>query len=278
MSAMNTTKTLSRVSNSSVLRNLNAILTIAYRDVMKFLRDPARLVGTFIFPLFFVGVLGGSLQANLGAGVGYNLLDVTFTGIFAMTLFQSTSQGIISLIEDRENDFSQEIFIAPISRYAIVFGKIAGESLVALAQGVAIVLFAVVAQVTLSPVRLLGLALTGIVACLLGGAFGIMLIGNFNSQRVANQILPYLIFPQFFLAGIFYPVRTLPWYLDILSRLSPLRYAVDFTRNLFYAPGSPEYDRVVLAGPALNLTVLAVMFVIFLVIGTALFVRRERNR
>ena len=259
------------------MRNFNAILTIAYRDVMKFVRDPARLVGTLIFPLFFVGVLGGSLQANLGTGVGYNLLDVTFTGIFAMTLFQSTSQGIISLIEDRENDFSQEIFIAPISRYSIVFGKIAGESLVALAQGLAIVLFAVVANVSLTPARLIGLIPTAIVSCLLGGAFGIMLIGNFNSQRVANQILPYLIFPQFFLAGIFYPVRLLPWYLDILSRLSPLRYVVDFARSLFYT-GSADYGKVVLASPALNLAVITAMFLLFLVVGTALFVRRERNR
>jgi ABC-2 type transport system permease protein len=222
-------------------------------------------------------VLGGSLQANLGSGVGYNLLDVTFTGIFAMTLFQSTCQGIISLIEDRENDFSQEIFIAPISRYSIVVGKIVGESLVALAQGVAIVLFAVLARVSLTPTRLLGLLPTAAVACLLGGAFGIMLIGNFNSQRVANQILPYLIFPQFFLAGIFYPVRTLPLPLDILSRISPLRYAVDFARGLFYT-GSREYDSVVLASPALNLTVVAAMFMIFLFVGTAFFVRRERNR
>jgi ABC-2 type transport system permease protein len=204
-------------------------------------------------------------------------LDVTFTGIFAMTLFQSTCQGIISLIEDRENDFSQEIFIAPISRYSIVVGKIVGESLVALAQGVAIVLFAVLAHVSLTPTRLLGLLPTAAVACLLGGAFGIMLIGNFNSQRVANQILPYLIFPQFFLAGIFYPVRTLPLPLDILSRISPLRYAVDFARGLFYT-GSREYGSVVLASPALNLTVVAAMFMIFLFVGTAFFVRRERNR
>jgi ABC-2 type transport system permease protein len=194
-----------------------------------------------------------------------------------MTLFQSTSQGIISLIEDRENDFSQEIFIAPISRYTIVFGKIVGESLVALAQGIAIVLFAVLASVSLTPERLFGLLPTAAVSCLLGGAFGIMLIGNFNSQRVANQILPYLIFPQFFLAGIFYPVRTLPWYLDILSRLSPLRYVVDFARSLFYT-GSAEYDQIVLASPAVNLVVSAAMFAVFLVVGTALFVRRERNR
>jgi len=259
------------------MRNFNAIVTIAHRDLMKFLRDPTRIVGSLIFPLFFIGVLGGSLQSNLGAGAGYNLLDATFTGIFALTLFQSTTQGIISLIEDRENDFSQEIFVAPISRYSIIFGKILGETIVSLVQGASIVLFAVVGGVNLSAAQLAGLAPVAIIACLLGGAFGVVLLGNFSSQRVANQILPYLIFPQFFLAGIFYSVKILPLPLDILSRLSPLRYAVDLTRDVFYA-GHPDYDKVVLAGPLTNLFVIAVMFVVFLVVGTAFFVRRERNR
>jgi ABC-2 type transport system permease protein len=259
------------------MRNLNAVVTIAHRDLLKFLRDPGRIVGSLVFPLFFIGVLGGSLQANLGQGAGYNLLDATFTGIFALTLFQSTTQGIISLIEDRENDFSQEIFVAPISRYAIIFGKILGETLVSLAQGASIVLFAVVGGVNLSPARLLALVPAAILSCLLGGAFGVVLIANFGSQRVANQILPYLIFPQFFLAGIFYSVKTLSLPLDILSRISPLRYAVDLTRDVFYA-GRPDYEKVVLAGPLLNLVVIAAMFVVFLVVGTALFVRRERNR
>jgi len=33
------------------MNNLNAILTIAYRDFLKFVRDRARLVSTFIFPV-----------------------------------------------------------------------------------------------------------------------------------------------------------------------------------------------------------------------------------
>ncbi len=259
------------------MRNLNAILTIAHRDLMKFLRDPARIVGSLIFPLFFIGVLGGSLQSSLGEGAGYNLLDATFTGIFALTLFQSTTQGIISLIEDRENDFSQEIFVAPISRYAIIFGKILGETIVSLVQGASILIFAAVGGISLSLPLLLALVPVAIIACLLGGAFGVVLLGNFSSQRVANQVLPYLIFPQFFLAGIFYSVKNLSLPLDILSRLSPLRYAVDLTRNVFYA-GSPDYDKVVLADPLTNLLVIAVMFVVFLVVGTTFFVRRERNR
>ena len=39
------------------------VLAIAYRDPLKFLRDPARMASTFVFPLIFIGALGGSLQA-----------------------------------------------------------------------------------------------------------------------------------------------------------------------------------------------------------------------
>jgi ABC-2 type transport system permease protein len=262
---------------SVLSREAAAIATIAYRDVLKFFRDPARLVSTFIFPLLFIVALGGSLQANLGASLGFSLITYTFTGVYAMTLFQSATLGIISLIEDRTNDFSQEMFVAPVSRYAIIFGKILGESLVALTQGVAIVAFGLVAGVPLTAGSVIWLLPAGIAACLLGAGFGLILISFFQTERSANQVFPFLILPQFFLAGVFSPIRRMPWYLDILSKLSPMRYAVDLTRNAFYV-GRPEYHLVVLQSPLLNLAIISAMFVVFLVLGTALFVRSERNR
>ena len=62
-----------------------------------------------------------------------------------------------------------------------------------------------------------------------------------------------------------------------MSLLSPLRYAVDLMRGIFYW-GQPEYDRIILASPLVNLGVIGASFTIFLVIGTFLFVRSERNR
>ncbi len=147
-------------------RQLDAILTIAYRDVLKFLRDPIRIVASFAFPVIFVVVLGGSLQGNLGEAAGYNFLVFTFTGVLAQTVFQSAALGLVSMIEDRENDFSQEVFVAPISRYAIVFGKIAGEALVALAQGLGLVVLALLLRVPLSPAQLLALLAAAVVAAL----------------------------------------------------------------------------------------------------------------
>ena len=123
------------------MNNLNAIITIAYRDFTKLLRDRGRMVATFIFPFIFIGVLGNSLQSNLGDKAGYNFLLFTFIGVIGQTLFQSTASGVISLIMDRENDFSQELFVSPVSRYAIILGKIVGESVVSFFQVVGITIF-----------------------------------------------------------------------------------------------------------------------------------------
>jgi ABC-2 type transport system permease protein len=257
--------------------DLNAILALAYRDLLKFVRDRTRLVSTFIFPFIFIIAMGGSLQASFGSGLGFNFMTFIFTGVFAQTLFQSSTLGIVSIIDDRENDFSQEIFVSPISRYAIVFGKILGESLVALAQGVGIILLGVVIGVPISVVQVGVLLVVGMVVCLLGGAFGLIIVSNLKSRRSADQIFNFVMLPQFFLGGVFAPIKQLPIYLDVLSRISPMRYAVDLTRSLFYT-GQTEYSSVVLAGPIFNIVVIGAAFAAFMVAGTFLFVRNETNR
>ncbi len=259
------------------MREVYAIITIAYRDLLKLLRDPARLISTFILPLFFIIILGGSMQANVGEGLGYNYLTFTFTGVYAQTLFQSAAMGIISLIDDRENDFSQEIFVSPISRYSIILGKIVGETLVALTQGVGILVFGFAAGVTFSVSQVLALVWVGVMVCLFAAAFGVIVLSNLPTRRTADQVFPFIMLPQFFLAGVFNPIRVLPWYLDILSKVSPMRYAVDLTRGIFYA-GQSDYSKVVLQGPVINLGIMTAAFLMFLVVGTFLFVRNERNR
>jgi len=221
------------------MNELNAIAAIAERDLFKFLRDRARLIGAFVFPFLLMFLMGGTLQLNLGKAAGFNFIGFTFTGVLGMTIFQSASQGIASLLEDRQNDFAQEIFVSPISRYSIVIGKIIGESMVALAQAAPLILFAIVLRVPLTALDIL--------------------------------------LPQFFLAGVFNPINVLPWYLEILSLISPLRYVVDLFRGVVYM-GRPEYHKVVLLDPEINLMVMALMFAVFIVTGTALFVRRETNR
>jgi len=259
------------------MSELSAILVIAHRDFVKLLRDRARIVADFALPLLLIALLGPALQAGFGSPGGLNLQTFVFTGVLAQTVWQSAALGVISLIADRDEDFSQEIFVSPISRYSIVVGKILGESLVALPQAVAIVAVGLVLGVPLSLATVVALVPVICVIAAFGGAFGILVLSNLGSQRTANQVFPFVMLPQFFLAGVFNPLHTLPWFLDLLSRVAPMRYAVDLLRNVYYDL-EPAGLRADVSNAPANLTIIAAMFGVFLVSGTALFVRSERNR
>ncbi len=255
---------------------LQAVLAIAQRDLTKFARDRTRLLSSLVFPFIFIGLIGGTF-APFGSRLGVGITAYVFTGVLIQTMFQSSAQGILSLLDDRLNDFSQEMFIAPISRYSIVVGKIAGESLVALVQGAGIIAFGILLGVRPGVLPFLLLVPVAAAACLVGGAFGLLLLTFVNSRRAADLIFPFVFLPQFFLAGAFTPIKGLPPTLETLSRLAPMRYPIDLGRNLFYA-GSPEFNKVVLDPSLLDLTVMAAMFAVFVTVGTSLFVRQERNR
>jgi ABC-2 type transport system permease protein len=256
----------------------SAIAAIAHRDFVKLLRDRVRLVSELAFPLILIVLLGPALQAGFGSPGGLDLTTFVFTGVLAQTIWQSAALGLISLIADREEDFSQEIFVSPVSRYSIVAGKIIGESLVALptALGVLVMGFIIGAPLTLAV--LIALIPLSLVIAVYGGAFGLLILANISSQRTASQIFPFVMLPQFFLAGVFNPVHDLPAPLAVLSALSPMRYAVELTRNIFYGLQGGAVPAPEVTPFEVNVAVIAVSFVAFIAVGTLLFVRAERNR
>ena len=86
-----------------------------------------------------------------------------------------------------------------------------------------------------------------------------------------------LVFPQMFLSGALIPSANSTGLLGILSKLMPMTYSIDLARNIFYA-GKPEYAFAVLHPFWLDLRITVAVCVVFIVVGTAMFVRRDRNR
>src|SRR6267142_168354 len=168
-------------------------------------------------------------------------------------------RDLIKLLRDRTRivaDFSFPLIFIGIlgTTLQVAFGVILG------------VPFSLPVIVSLLPALLL--------IAIYGGAFGVLVLSRLDNQRQANQIFPFVMLPQFFLAGVFNPIMNLPLPLEILSRLSPMRYAVDVMRDIFYT----GTQGVALESLSTNLIIIAVEFVLFMVIGTAGFVRAERNR
>src|SRR2546423_319224 len=122
------------------------------------------------------------------------------------------------------------------------------------------------------PLIFIGILGTSLQAGFGSQAGGLNLLANLSSQRAANQIFPFVMLPQFFLAGIFNPIQNLPLPLDILSHLAPMRYAVDLLRDAFYGSTS----NVVLLDAASNLAIIGGLFVGVMGPGPVLVVCSER--
>ena len=266
-----------RTVAARLLPELWAVAAIAQRDVTKLLRDRPRLTVNLAFPLLLVAGLGSLLQPTVGRVTGLSAVTLAFTGVLAATLFQSTAAGMISIAEDRETDFSRTLFVAPVSRLALVTGKIAGETLVACCQGACVVAFAAAIGVRISAGQLASLAAPCLVCCLLGGAFGLATVATLPNQRSAMDVFQFLIMPQYVLGGVLVPLRGVSRPLDLLSAAMPLRYAVDLVRAAFYQ-GTAGYQRVVADSPVTSIAVTGGLFAVLLVTGALVFDYRERTR
>jgi ABC-2 type transport system permease protein len=256
---------------------VSALLSIAQRDISKFLHDRARLAVSLAFPLIVIAGLGGVLGPVLSRVPGLDAMTFAFTGVLAATLFQSAAMGMISLIEDRETDFSREMFVSPVRRITIVAGKVVGESAIALCQGAAVVVVAPLLGIRPSAMQLVALLPAAIACCLCGAAFGLVTLVALPSRRTAQHVFSFLILPQFALSGVLAPLHGLSPLLNVLADVMPLRYAADLMRVAFYA-GTPNYAASVNGNPAIDLLVVSGFTCACLAVGSVVFARSERTR
>jgi ABC-2 type transport system permease protein len=262
---------------STMAREMNATFAIAWREVLRAFKSPLSLAFTVIFPILFIGVLGGSISANLSGALPYAYLPFMLIGMIANSMYQGTITGVTNLVEERENDFTAELFVAPISRYAVLLGKLIGSGIAALVSLVGIVAMIFVMQIPMNAGDLLRVfALTPVLA-LAGGALGVFFIGITQDPKVVAVGVPLLIFPQMFLSGALIPVSASAGLLGFLAKIIPMTYSIDLARNIFYW-GKPEYSAAVLHPWTLDLAVTVGFFLFFTIVGTFLFVRADRNR
>jgi|SRR6187551_1533113 ABC-2 type transport system permease protein len=262
---------------STMAREMNATFAIAWREVLRAFKSPLSLAFTVIFPILFIGVLGGSISANLSGALPYAYLPFMLIGMIANSMYQGTITGVTNLVEERENDFTAELFVAPISRYAVLLGKLIGSGIAALVSLVGIVAMIFIMQIPMNAGDLLRVfALTPVLA-LAGGALGVFFIGITQDPKVVAVGVPLLIFPQMFLSGALIPVSASAGLLGFLAKIIPMTYSIDLARNIFYW-GKPEYSAAVLHPWTLDLAVTVGFFLFFTIVGTFLFVRADRNR
>ena len=167
---------------SRFLRELNAVLTIAARDIRLFFKSPGMIIMSLAMPLVTMGMLGGSLAQNMAGGLDFSYGPFMLVGMLVNMLFMITTIGITSLVEDRSSDFTQEMMISPVSRYSIVIGKIAGSSCGAIVSMLGTFIVGLVMGITLAVGQMLAILALSPLICLSAGALAMIIIGLIKSS------------------------------------------------------------------------------------------------
>lgn len=232
--------------------------SLCWRELIRFYRYPSRVVGALGTPLIFWLLIGSGIGTSFqsqGAPNSMTYLEYFFPGTLMLILLFTSIFCMISVIEDRHEGFLLSVLVAPISRRALVLGKILGGSVVALLQGILFVLLAPTVGISLHagniPLLVGVLLLVAIVLTGLGFMFAWLLDSVQGFHAVANLFL----IPLWLLSGALFPsAGASPW-VRWLMKLNPLTYATDALRQSLYLGSSSGGADV--SSLALSLTITA---------------------
>jgi len=242
-------------------RFMNTAISIYLREVLRFGRQRARILGAFGMPLLFWGFMGAgfgrSFQAP-GMAPGVDYLSFFFPGMVVGVVLFTAIFGAMSVIEDRNEGFLQGVMTAPVPRSAIVLGKILGVSTIGLFQGSLLMVLAPLVGVELHvsqwPLLLLILLLSAIA---LSGT-GFFFAWRMNSVQGFHAIMNLLLMPMWLLSGAFFPAQGAAGWMRTVMMFNPLTYALESFRPAFAGQESSS-QLVPGVPPLLLLTAFAVI-------------------
>ena len=213
---------------------LRGTWVVSYRELLRFVNERSRLVGSFAQPLIFLVIFGagfGNLIGSVAPGVDF--IQFMYPGIIAMGVLTTALFAGVSVVWDREFGFLRELLVAPLGRTGIVLGKALGAFVVGLLQVLLMLLIAPIVGATVEVATVLRLIPIVFVLSIALSGLGLMVASFMRSQQGFQLLIQLLIFPLIFLAGVFFPVNQAPDWLQVLSKFNPLTYGVDAFRQVF---------------------------------------------
>jgi ABC-2 type transport system permease protein len=223
-----------REARSSTNEDLRAIVMVWRRELIRFARNRTRLITAPVQPLLFLLVLGTGLGAITTKTAGLDFRTFMFPGVIAMSVLFTSIFSAISIVWDREFGFMREMLVAPVHRSALVIGKCLGGATVATIQGMVMLLLAGLVGVPYSPTLFLVLILEMALLAFTLTAFGTMVAGRMNQVESFQVVMQLFVLPLFFLSGAVFPLKGLPEWLTVLTKIDPLSYAVDPMRRAVF--------------------------------------------
>ena len=210
------------------------------RSIKKLVRTPILLFFSLFQPIIFLVLFTqlfgafGSLLASQAGFVGVSYLSFATAGIVLQNGFSSALQSGTSIVDDLTSGFLEKELVTPVSRSAILFGRLLSDAFRVVVQSIIILVLAALlgAEFTtgiagviiiFALVAFFGLAWSGISL-----AIGL----RTKSAETVFGLGGILTFPLLFMSSALVPTTLMPGWMQNVSRLNPISYTVDAVRAL----------------------------------------------
>lgn len=210
---------------------MNAIKVLWHRQLIKYLRSPARIIGSLGQPLLFLLVFGLGFKSIFEAAGQGSYLSLLAPGIMVMSVVFTAVFSGIEIIWDRQFGFLKETLVAPVSRFSIMFGKTLGGATVALIQGVIVFIVTLISGFKIQGSGIIDAFGALFLLGMLFSAFGIALASKLKDMQAFPIVMNFIVMPLFFLSGAMFPLEGAPRVLEVITNLNPLTYGVDLVRG-----------------------------------------------
>ena len=219
-------------------------LSLWWREIVRFYRQRARVVGVIASPVVFWFVIGSGFGTSFrsDSGNGQHYLDYFYPGALIMIVLFTSIFTMMSVIEDRKEGFLLSVLVAPVSRSAIVLGKVMGGTTLAASQGLVFLLFAPLVNVEIGVSTLVLVAITVILVSFALTALGFAIAWPMDSTQAFHAIINLFLIPLWLLSGALFPLSAASDWLRVLMRINPLTYGVEALRDLLYPARPGEFS------------------------------------
>ena len=219
------------VASTSFQKNIVALGTIVRREVMRILRIWGQtLVPPAITMTLYFLIFGGLIGSRIGDMGGFSYMEFIVPGLVMMSVIQNSYGNISSsFFGAKFGRHIEELLVSPMPNWVILLGYVAGAVLRGLLVGIIVLVIAMF----FTTVRVPHPFVT-ITTVLLGAT--IFSLAGFVNAAYAKKfddiaIVPtFILTPLTYLGGVFYSVKLLPDWAQVLTHANPIFYMVNAFR------------------------------------------------
>jgi ABC-2 type transport system permease protein len=217
-------------------RFLDVTGAVAWRTVHHFLTQPAFLVPSLLFPLFFFTAFAGALS-GIEAIPGFDFPSGYTAFQFAFVMLQASAFGGgfagFSIAADFESGFSRRLMLASPNRRGIVAGYAAAALFRAVVVWAMLIVVALLAgmQIDGGPVDLVGLYTLAALVNLTGLLFSAGVAMRLRTMQ-AGPAMQIPVFLLLFLAPVYMPLDLLEGWIHAAASVNPMTPLLELSRDL----------------------------------------------